>query len=171
MHLIHRHLLDPSLIHDALLTINRDILSNGILPEHIKSYLSSANWFPHLREHKSIIALREALPDHLQEGTPCEPQILLQFPHVGKEPTLSFHQDKEPPWANGRKYTRIIGVPLSQWRASNGSPIMGSEHTTLLRHTNLDPGDILVMSGDQWHSGGVNRSADIRYGVYFRWLA
>ena len=34
----------------------------------------------------------------------------------------------------------------------------------------LDPGDAVMMSPAVWHSGGINRTGSIRYGVYFRWL-
>jgi ectoine hydroxylase-related dioxygenase (phytanoyl-CoA dioxygenase family) len=34
-----------------------------------------------------------------------------------------------------------------------------------------DPGDAIVMSPGLPHSGGVNLTGSLRYGIYFRWLA
>jgi ectoine hydroxylase-related dioxygenase (phytanoyl-CoA dioxygenase family) len=34
----------------------------------------------------------------------------------------------------------------------------------------LDAGDAVLLPPDLPHSGGVNRTGSIRYGVYFRWL-
>jgi ectoine hydroxylase-related dioxygenase (phytanoyl-CoA dioxygenase family) len=34
----------------------------------------------------------------------------------------------------------------------------------------LDPGDAVAMTPDLEHSGGINRTGSLRYGVYFRWL-
>jgi ectoine hydroxylase-related dioxygenase (phytanoyl-CoA dioxygenase family) len=34
----------------------------------------------------------------------------------------------------------------------------------------LDPGDAVMMTPDLPHSGGVNHTGGVRYGVYFRWV-
>jgi ectoine hydroxylase-related dioxygenase (phytanoyl-CoA dioxygenase family) len=34
----------------------------------------------------------------------------------------------------------------------------------------LDPGDAVMMDPGVLHTGGVNTTGSIRYGVYFRWL-
>lgn len=35
----------------------------------------------------------------------------------------------------------------------------------------MDPGDAVMMTPDLPHSGGVNLTGAVRYGVYFRWMA
>lgn len=97
-----------------------------------------------------------------------DPQILLQFPHVGPLPEITFHVDQEPEWAQGRRYLRIVGVPLSPWRLENGGLIVDlGAGTTCVE---IDPGDAVMMTPDLPHTGGVNLTGSVRYGIYFRWL-
>lgn len=34
----------------------------------------------------------------------------------------------------------------------------------------IDPGDAVMMEPDVLHTGGLNRTGAVRYGLYFRWL-
>jgi hypothetical protein len=156
-------------IDDALRLLHLDLLRRGASAEELSEWLWGAHWFPHLRDREEILALRESLPEEWRSGRACEPQILLQFPHVGPEPEISFHLDREPPWAGERSYLRIVGVPLSPWRADNGGLLV--ETAAGPAPVEADPGDAIMMTPDLPHSGGVNRSGALRYGVYFRWLA
>jgi hypothetical protein len=126
------------------------------------------HWFPHLKYHDDIVALAQSLPEDWRTGRFCDPQILLQFPHVGPEPEITFHLDKEPDWAESRRYLRIVGVPLSPWRPDNGGLLIEVEDG--VAPIELDPGDAVMLTPDLPHSGGVNRTGAVRYGVYFRWL-
>jgi len=156
-------------VHAALRLLHADMMSRGIAAQELSEWLWGMHWFPHLRFDDAISALAEALPSPWQTGTRCEPQILLQFPHVGdEEPELSFHLDEEPPWAEGRRYTRIVGIALSPWTTHNGGLIVkpGDEPEPV----ELQPGDAVMMTPDLLHTGGINRSGEIRYGVYFRFL-
>jgi ectoine hydroxylase-related dioxygenase (phytanoyl-CoA dioxygenase family) len=153
----------------ALRLLHGDILRRGVDTEEIGAWLWGMHWFPHLRFEPEISALAEALPAAWQEGTRCEPQILLQFPHVGDtEPEISFHVDQEPEWAQGRRYTRIVGIALSDWTRENGGLIVKTQDGT--EPVELAAGDAVMMTPDLEHSGGVNRTGAIRYGVYFRYL-
>jgi hypothetical protein len=156
-------------IDDALRLIHRDMMERGIDAAELGDWLWGMHWFPHLRFRDEIVALSQALPAEWREGRPCEPQILLQFPHVGaEEPEISFHVDREPDWAQGQPYLRIVGVPLSSWSSENGGLIVQTDSgPTALR---LEPGDAVCMAPDLPHSGGVNRTGAIRYGVYFRFV-
>jgi hypothetical protein len=112
--------------------------------------------------------LAEGLPADWRTGERCDSQILLQFPHVGPEPEITFHVDQEPPWANGRRYLRIVGVPLSRWEAANGGLLIRpSDHIVAVE---LEPGDAVMLGPQMLHTGGINTTGSIRYGVYFRWL-
>lgn len=104
----------------------------------------------------------------MEDGHHCDLQILLQFPHVGPEPPITFHLDEEPEWAGGRRYRRIVGVALSPWRVNNGALLIGSESDPT--PVELDAGDAVMLGPDVRHSSGINRTGQIRYGVYFRWL-
>lgn len=153
----------------ALRLLHRDMMERGIDAKELSEWLWGMHWFPHLRFREEISALSEALPSHWRAGTRCEPQILLQFPHVGdEEPPVSFHLDEEPDWADGRRYLRIVGVALSPWTRANGGLIVQTEHG--VEPVELAPGDAVMLTPDLPHSGGVNRSGEIRYGVYFRFL-
>jgi hypothetical protein len=153
----------------ALRLLHGDIMERGIAPEELSEWLWGMHWFPHLRFEAEIAALADALPAAWHEGTRCDPQILLQFPHVGEvEPEITFHTDEEPAWAGERRYARIVGVALSPWTVQNGGLIVKTDHG--VEHVELEPGDAVMMTPDLEHSGGVNKTGAIRYGVYFRFL-
>jgi hypothetical protein len=152
----------------ALRAIHLDLLERGASPAELGEWLWGMHWFPHLTYREEILALADALPPDWQAGSRCDPQILLQFPHVGPEPEVTFHLDEEPDWAAGRRYERIVGVALSPWRRENGGLLVKEGDAELA--VELDPGDAVLLAPDLPHSGGVNRTGTVRYGVYFRWL-
>jgi hypothetical protein len=156
------------LIEDALRLLHLDLLERGASAAELGGWLWGTHWFPHLNWRDEITRLARALPEDWQTGSMCDPQILLQFPHVGPDPEITFHTDSEPEWANGRRYMRIVGVPLSPWREENGGLIVRLDGATAAPQ--LDPGDAILLPPDLLHSGGVNRTGAIRYGVYFRWV-
>lgn len=161
-------MLPPALVDDALRLLHVDLLERGATPDELGQWLWSMHWFPHLNHDARIVALADALPEDWRSGELCDPQILLQFPHVGPEPEVVFHVDQEPDWAGGRRYRRIVGVPLSPWRRENGGLLVQGDGGPV--PVELDPGDAVMFTPDLMHSGGINRSGTIRYGVYFRWL-
>ena len=166
---IRRRVVPPALVDDALRLLHVDLLQRGASAAELGEWLWGAHWFPHLRDAPPITALAEALPPPWRSGMRCDPQILLQFPHVGPVPDVTFHLDQEPEWAGIRRYRRIVGVPLTPWRAENGGLIV-NQPLTGPESVELDPGDAVMMSPSLPHSGGINRTGSIRYGVYFRWL-
>lgn len=163
-----RGAIEHRLIDDALRTLHLDLLSRGGSAAELAEWLWSAHWFPHLVYDPCILALADALPVQWRTGERCDPQILLQFPHVGPAPEITFHVDREPPWALGRRYRRIVGVPLSPWKAANGGLLVKLDDRVAA--VELEPGDAVMMKPDLLHTGGLNTTGSIRYGVYFRWL-
>lgn len=157
------------LVDDALRLLHLDLLERGASAQELGEWLWGAHWFPHLNYHESIAALAGALPDAWRTGTVCDPQILLQFPHTGPEPEITFHVDQEPDWAQGRRYLRIVGVPLSPWRRENGGLLVAPGEEVVA--VEADPGDVVMMTPGLRHSGGVNHTGSVRYGVYFRFLS
>jgi len=156
-------------VNAALRMLHGDILRRGIDPKELGEWLWAMHWFPHLRFEEEITALAEALPPAWQVGTRCEPQILLQFPHVGETgPEVTFHLDQEPDWAQGRRYARIVGIAISDWTTENGGLVVQTPRG--LEPIELAAGDAVMMTPDLPHSGGVNRTGAIRYGVYWRYL-
>jgi len=156
-------------IDNALRVIHTDLLEQGTTADQLSEWLWSAHWFPHLRRRPEIVELETCLPDEWRTGQLCDPQILLQFPHVGADlPEITFHTDVEPDWAQGRRYLRICGIPLSPWREENGGLLVQIEGETV--PVELDPGDAVMMSPELPHTGGLNMTGSIRYGVYFRYL-
>ena len=152
----------------ALRLLHVDMMERGIDAKELSQWLWAMHWFPHLRFRDEVAALADALPAEWQTGARCDPQILLQFPHVGPEPEVTFHLDQEPDWADGRRYRRIVGVPLTPWRAENGGLLVQTGDGAA--PVELTPGDAVMMTPDVPHSGGINRTGEIRFGVYFRWL-
>lgn len=167
-HDVARSVVPHELVDDALRLLHLDLLERGASAGTLGDWLWGAHWFPHLNYEPAIVALAEALPAGWRTGQMTDPQILLQFPHVGPEPEITFHVDEEPPWAEGRRYLRIVGVPLSPWRERNGGLLVERDGEAI--PVELDPGDAVMMTPGLPHSGGVNRTGAIRYGVYFRWL-
>lgn len=167
-HEIARNVIGLDLVDDALRLLHLDLLQRGADAASLGEWLWGAHWFPHLNYEPAIVALTEALPPTWRTGQMTDPQILLQFPHVGPPPEITFHVDREPDWAQGRGYVRIVGVPLSPWRRENGGLLveLGGEGVPV----ELDPGDAVMMAPGLPHSGGVNLTGAVRYGVYFRWL-
>jgi phytanoyl-CoA dioxygenase PhyH len=163
-----RGAIDQELIDDALRLLHLDLLARGASADEIGGWLWGAHWFPHLIRDPAILALERALAPGWRTGELCDPQILLQFPHAGPEPEITFHLDQEPEWAAGRAYRRVVGIPLSRWCADNGGLLVRIGDSTV--PVELDPGDAVMMAPDLWHSGGINRTGAIRYGIYFRWL-
>jgi hypothetical protein len=145
-----------------------DVAQNGLSPREIFCWKKDACWFPLLRDHPDVTALRKALPSALRTGIPCEPQLLWSLPET-YEGQLWTHVDQEPPWANGRKYTRIVGVALTPWTPENGSPELHLPGGRVVVPT-LDVGDVLVMRPDLPHTRGINRSGHLRAAAYFRFL-
>ena len=156
-------------VDDALRLLHLDLLERGASAQELGGWLWGAHWFPHLNDHPAILALGDALPERWRTGRICDAQILLQFPHTGPEPEITFHVDQEPDWADGRRYLRIVVLPLSPWREANGGLLVDAGDGRP-RPVEADPGDVVMMAPDLPHSGGINRTGSVRYGVYFRFL-
>jgi hypothetical protein len=167
-HVVERSALDMGLIDDVLRMLHLDMLEKGASSETLGEWLWGAHWFPHLNWREEVTRLAEGLPTEWRTGRMCDPQILLQFPHTGPQPEIVFHLDEEPDWAAGRRYLRIVGVPLSPWRRDNGGLLVQDDGQIVA--VELEPTDAVAMSPDLPHSGGVNLTGGIRYSIYFRWL-
>ena len=163
-----RGLVPRRLIDGALRLIHVQLLEQGASAEQLGDWLWQMHWFPELKWRDEIVQLSSVLPPMWRTGHMCDPQILLQFPHTGPEPDISLHLDTEPDWAGERRYLRIVGVPLSPWRRDNGGLLV--EREGRVEPVELDPGDAVMMAPDVAHSGGINGTGSLRYGVYFRWL-
>jgi hypothetical protein len=152
--------------------IHRDIVSHGLPPERVSEWLWNAHWFPHLKWDDAVLALLEHLPERLRDGELCDPQIVLHLPDdETADGELTSHVDRLPEWADGRPYLRIVGVALSRNDHRNGGlvvwPLDGGEQ----ERVDLQAGDVLAMDPQLPHSSSYNRTGDIRYCVYFRFLA
>jgi ectoine hydroxylase-related dioxygenase (phytanoyl-CoA dioxygenase family) len=112
-----------------------------------------------------VLALQRNLPHSWRTGTMADPQILIHRPHTGPDPEITYHLDETPDWADGRRYLRIVAVPLMDWTEQNGTVIVKGCGPVELR-----AGDAFSMDPTMEHSPGVNRTNEARLGVYFRWL-
>jgi hypothetical protein len=150
--------------------VHLDIVREGLPQVSLSEWLWNAHWFPHLKWDDEVVALVEHLPPELRKGDLCDPQILLQMPDESEDVELVPHVDQIPDWADGRSYTRIVGVALTR-----NEPVNGGVHVWPLdgrpaQPVELDPGDVLVMDPLLPHASGLNRTGGIRYAVYFRFL-
>jgi ectoine hydroxylase-related dioxygenase (phytanoyl-CoA dioxygenase family) len=161
-------------ITNAMRLLHLEIVNWGLTKEQIDEWHNNKCWFPTLRYHPAILALIDAVPNEYKVGQMCEPQILFHFPDTADEWDFEMHQDKEPEWANGRKYTSIVGVALTPNNEENGGLVVrtvdegefGEDFPT----EPMEPGDIIVFDPLLWHRGGLNRTGQIRAMVYFRFL-
>jgi hypothetical protein len=167
---IHRGVVPRNAVDDALRHVHRDIVANGLPQAWLSEWLWNAHWFPHLKWDAQVTALLDHLPARLREGQLCDPQILLQMPDAGDEAELVSHVDREPDWAGGRRYTRIVGVALSRNDAENGGLVVWPLDGGAPEPVELDPGDVLVMDPRLPHASGYNHTGGIRYCAYFRFL-
>jgi hypothetical protein len=154
----------------ALRLLHLDIVRNGLPADRVATWVWSAHWFPHLKWEPPIVALSAHLPGELTEGHLCDPQIMLQPPDDCDDRPLVSHVDKEPEWAAGRRYLRIVAVALSRAHAGNGGPIVWPFDTPQPEALELEPGDTVVMHPQLPHASGLNREGEIRYAVHFRFL-
>ena len=165
-----RNLVPHEVVEAALRHLHLDLVRQGASAETIGEWWGAAHWFPHLRWDTEIVTLVEHLPPRLREGELCDPQIILQPPDVGDEAYLEPHVDREPDWAGGRSYARIIGIALSANRAANGGlavwPLDGGD----VESVELEPGDAVIMDPSLPHASQWNREGGIRYAIYFRFL-
>lgn len=154
----------------ALRHVHLHIVRYGAAQERLSEFLWNAHWFPELKWDDEIAGLAACLPARLRSGEICDPQIVLQFPDEPDEVDLVPHVDREPDWAEGRSYLRVVGVALSRNDTANGGlvvwPLDGGEPEPV----ELDPGDVLVMDPSLPHASGLNRTGGIRYAIYFRFL-
>jgi len=152
----------------ALRRLWLDVAHHGLSAREVVFWRDQACWFPHLRHHPDILRLRRHLPE--QPGEPCEAQILWHLPHDPRYPIpeLSPHVDAPPPWAGGRRYSLIAGVPLTGFTQRNGGLVYWDADKTV--QVEAVPGDVILMDPCTQHSPGVNRSGQIRAAVYFRFL-
>ena len=166
-----RGAVSPEAVDRALRHIHLDLVRNGAPAEAVAKWIWASHWFPHLKWDAEIVALLDDLPPELREGELCDPQILVQPPDDCEDVELVSHVDQLPDWANGRPYTRIVGVALSPNRRTNGGlvvwPLDGGEPEPV----ELEPGDVVVMDPHLPHTSGLNREGALRYAVYFRFLA
>jgi Phytanoyl-CoA dioxygenase (PhyH) len=157
-------------VDDVLRHVHRDIVAKGLPQEWLAEWLWNAHWFPHLKWDDEVVGLLEHLPERLRDGELCDPQILLQMPDVDHGGELEPHVDREPEWARGRTYLRVVGIALSRNEPANGGLVVWPLDGGPPEQVELDPGDVLVMDPRLPHASGYNRTGGIRYCVYFRFL-
>jgi hypothetical protein len=165
-----RAAVSRGVVESALRHIHLDLVRSGIPVDTLGRWLWSSHWFPHLKWDPAILALAGALPDALQEGELCDPQIILQPPDDCPDQELVAHVDREPEWAGERRFLRIVGVALSAAHRENGGLRVWPFDGTGPEALELAPGDAVVMHPRLPHASGLNREGGIRYAVYFRFL-
>jgi hypothetical protein len=165
-----RGAVPPAATDRALRHIHRDLVVRGADAETLGQWLWSAHWFPHLKWDDEIVGLLDHLPEPLRSGERCDPQILLQPPDDDGEVELTPHTDREPEWAGGRPYLRIVGVALGPNNAANGGLVVWPLDGGGPEPVELERGDVVVMDPALPHTSGLNRTGGIRYAAYFRFL-
>jgi hypothetical protein len=154
--------------------LNLEIVNWGLTKEQFDEWHQNKTWFPTLRWKKEILDLATFIPKSFTfEQDMCEPQILCHFPDEATEWDFEYHLDQEPEWANGRKYSLIAGVALTENYFANGGlvilPPFGKEEKDSIPVA-MDAGDIILMDPRLRHRSGLNQTGDVRMMVYFRFL-
>jgi hypothetical protein len=162
----------PAAVQRALRHLHLDLVRRGLPADELGTWLWSNHWFPHLKWDEPIVSLIDHLPEALREGELCDPQIVMQPPDDCEPQPLVPHVDREPDWAGGRGYARIVGIALTPGHAANGGlvvwPFDAPEGETVALE--LAPGDAVVFDARLPHASGFNLEGGIRTAVYFRFL-
>lgn len=165
-----RRVVPPEAIERTLRHLHLDLVRNGAPAETIGKWIWAAHWFPHLKWDPEVVGLLDHLPERLRDGELCDPQVLLQPPDDGADVELTPHVDREPEWAQGRRYLRIVGIALSRNHEANGGLVVWPFGSAEPEPVELEPGDVVVMDPRLPHTSGLNREGAIRYAAYFRFL-
>jgi hypothetical protein len=157
----------------ALRRLNLEIMRVGITPYQIQEWHRTTA-FPTLRWESEFMDIRNHIESYVfkrEDEMWAETQIIMRFPdEEGVEGWSEFHVDEPPPWARGRQYRTIVGVPLSRCHDIDGAPATRSGDGKTLRIMHMDAGDLLIMEPDTLHASGLNVGGQIRYMLYFRLL-
>jgi ectoine hydroxylase-related dioxygenase (phytanoyl-CoA dioxygenase family) len=150
-----------------------EIVKYGLPKDRLDEYHNTKTWFPSLREY--VVHLADYVPSQLKKGELCEPQILLHFPDENLDYEIEPHRDQEPEWANGRKYTAIAGVALTDSDEQDGGLVSWGMDREPCEKWDAQPielyaGDVIIFDPRLWHSGGLNSTDRIREVIYFRWV-
>lgn len=121
--------------------------------------------WPIHRWDPNIMKLLSYIP--VQRGQVCDPQIVVQ-PKGGEPYFFEFHADQEPDWANGRKYTSIVCVCITEQNYQNGGVCFKDSNGVLC--PSFSEGTIFSFEPHELHSPGVNQRDEPRVSIYFRWL-
>ena len=167
-----RRAVPPEAVQRALRHLHIDLVRRGLPADELGAWLWSSHWFPHLKWDEPIVSLIDHLPEQLREGELCDPQIVLQPPDDCEPQELVPHVDREPEWAGGRRYLRIVGVALTAAHAANGGLVVWPFHSRDGRTValELEPGDVVVFDPRLPHASGFNLEGGMRTAVYFRFL-
>lgn len=162
-----KNVIPSGAIENVLRTIHLDLAEKGISKRELEWWEGQSCWFPHLRFSDEVYEVEKHIPERFKSEYKCEPQILVSLPEV-YDGELEFHTDEEPDWAGNKKYKSIVGIPLSPFNSRNGGIRLLTKEGMVIPQ--LSPTDLLVMNPTLAHSRGINRSGEIRYALYFRWV-
>jgi hypothetical protein len=155
-------------IDSALRRIHTRILEKGISVAEIAHYRKTSHWLIDLACYEEIMGLHDFIPVQYRQGERSYPQIVLQFPSTNIT-EKEFHVDKLNPGDKG-VIRYICGFALSRQTDRNGGIHVLPKNSEKSKQIMQDPGDLLIMDGDLQHTPGFNRSGNIRYAVYFRYV-
>lgn len=148
-----------------MIVLKRQIPEHGITlaKRYVHSIRLQDIGAPALRWDPKILQLLAYLP--AQRGELCDPQIVIHWPdrrHI----MLSWHVDEPPPWASGRGYSVIFGIPLTTSEVQDDGSVKFSHQYV----PPMELGDVVMFGPSELHSRGTNRTRLPRYAVYFRFL-
>lgn len=163
---VRRGIIREDTVRRALRHLHWEVRAGWLSADNIKAWEDDHHWFPHAGLDVELTCVADELPPEWQTGE-REPgvQIILQLPTVGERAfEAGFHADDD----DGAHWERIVGVPLSTWSYENGGVRFPDPDGYC---PTLQPGDAIMLSGDQQHGPGPNVTGHIRWGLYFRWRA
>jgi hypothetical protein len=163
-----RNVVPESMRRDVLRLIGTDLRYRGLSARELDQW-GQLTW-PHIEPLEQVQAIAHYLDGRFgQPGELSRPhQLVWTLPQEAPEDyPLEPHTDVPPA---GREFALIVGVAFSQWTWENGTLRVWERGLDSLPHTVLlDPGDVVVLDPTLPHSPGVNRSGEIRTGMYVRW--
>jgi hypothetical protein len=165
-----RGLIPAPSIEAALRTLHLALVRKGVAAETVGEWLKRADCFPTASRTRRSQTWRPSCLLHSVRARCATLRSSSTHQTTCGELPLRPHLDREPEWAAGRRYLRIVAVALSPARRGNGALHVWPYDGTAPEPVELEPGDVVVMELTLPHTSGLNRSGHIRYAVYFRFL-
>jgi hypothetical protein len=165
--IVRRKAIPQEVVNSALRRIYFELIDHPPPTEELLKWRLEKRWFPWLEKCPEIQCLVEFTNTGLSCASVSDTQIILHFPDRNTRQERP-HLDKAQP---GERLSKVVGIALTRSNRESGGLRIWEDiglSTERWEPVDLDSGDVVIMDGNTWHSGGPNLSGHVRVMVYFR---